>query len=925
MKVISLKELTTLDSNILLWGDEGWAGTVSSKFLLVGLTDGRVLFMDPFVRGLLHVDFRANKDAIRDIRHGKDTQQLLIQCDRNEVAIVQIFGLPTLQLQHELCLFQDIVTCTRMGDTVFYGYSDGAVSFHNLEEIDEDNINRRTNQIKNITELKQSQLVQKKFEHKDAIRSVDCCPRKRLFLSCGCDSVIKIWSVRDQCVIADVTLDNTLSCACFLNSTGDLVFGFLNNLYSISLNSLLPDLEEYGVSTYAESITAESDVYEDPAVTSEGVLPNLEPLDLSNYLKPYELDITKDFLEATDIVVRPQTREKEEEESEIMSNAPTDAYISDVSTPRLSRMDVFTPQSIQWDQLSSDSGHAQIMTKSEADVASPDVDKQLQFDRLDVTNPKHAEHFFPLFGDSPGGTPSVSSAETLSNSRSDLDDLSDFEFGTEYGSDNDDQPKVAAKKLSKQTKTVKSQQTNKQVLAKKKKVKKSELVLSFAPDDLSVPELVTKSALSSTKYGIDKMKIDVDALLKQGKKKKKVTVNVELSAPVEKESMEEKLANLQLRQSLQAGASELSSKKKKAASSRKRVPAASKKSSSSVKRTERDVQPVSQSSKASPSVTQQSVKKEKVNTVSGDIVSGLVPVALPTPPLPTSVPPKKNVAARTQRKGQIIDAKAPEYPSDMVKVPINENDRNPTQADEHEDDVDLSRYMDIDDDMECKSAASWNMATPDAGAKDSPGRSKTPSNLIQGPRVSSAQPERTKNRSSGMGSADSRIRVSVGLRTPLWSERMSDIDALSIQMDAYDDIVEGRVTPQPSVSESAADESTTRSGMSPIRLPNLLPDLDEDIGIPSRSDALSLWLMGSMPRAGSVADSEIPTRPSTRPGRKKRSIHVTIDDGSTISGVETEARPNSAVTELTYSPMLGHRNNRPHTAPAPFTSSFHVG
>ena len=26
--------------------------------------DGRVLFMDPFVRGLLHVDFRANKDTV---------------------------------------------------------------------------------------------------------------------------------------------------------------------------------------------------------------------------------------------------------------------------------------------------------------------------------------------------------------------------------------------------------------------------------------------------------------------------------------------------------------------------------------------------------------------------------------------------------------------------------------------------------------------------------------------------------------------------------------------------------------------------------------------------------------------------------------------------------------------------------------------
>lgn len=73
------------------------------------------------------------------------------------------------------------------------------------------------------------------------------------------------------------------------------------------------------------------------------------------------------------------------------------------------------------------------------------------------------------------------------------------------------------------------------------------------------------------------------------------------------------------------------------------------------------------------------------------------------------------------------------------------------------------------------------------------------------------------------------------------------------------------VTPQPSVSESAADyESTTRSGVSPIRLPNLLPDLEENGGVPTRSDALSRWLMGSVPgRAGSVAESEAPTRPGT--------------------------------------------------------------
>lgn len=74
------------------------------------------------------------------------------------------------------------------------------------------------------------------------------------------------------------------------------------------------------------------------------------------------------------------------------------------------------------------------------------------------------------------------------------------------------------------------------------------------------------------------------------------------------------------------------------------------------------------------------------------------------------------------------------------------------------------------------------------------------------------------------------------------------------------------LTPQPSVSESAVDyESTTRSGASPLRLPNLLPDFEESGGgIPTRSDALSRWLMGSVPaRAGSVAESDAPTRPGT--------------------------------------------------------------
>lgn len=67
---------------------------------------------------------------------------------------------------------------------MMYGYSDGSVSFHQLHDVDEDNINRKTNQIKNLEELRHAGLVQKKVEHRAEILGVDCCPRKQLFLSC---------------------------------------------------------------------------------------------------------------------------------------------------------------------------------------------------------------------------------------------------------------------------------------------------------------------------------------------------------------------------------------------------------------------------------------------------------------------------------------------------------------------------------------------------------------------------------------------------------------------------------------------------------------------------------------------------------------------------------------------------------------------
>lgn len=49
--------------------------------------------------------------------------------------------------------------------------------------------------------------------------------------------MIKIWSAEEQRVIADVSLNKTLTCAAFLNSSADIVFSFANNIYSVAFKT----------------------------------------------------------------------------------------------------------------------------------------------------------------------------------------------------------------------------------------------------------------------------------------------------------------------------------------------------------------------------------------------------------------------------------------------------------------------------------------------------------------------------------------------------------------------------------------------------------------------------------------------------------------------------------------------------------------
>lgn len=74
-----------------------------------------------------------------------------------------------------------------------------------------------------------------KYEHKKKIISIDLCPKLRLYMSASADGCIKIWDEAKN-LLAEILLDNTLSCCSFLNDRGDLALGWKSQIFQIKLN-----------------------------------------------------------------------------------------------------------------------------------------------------------------------------------------------------------------------------------------------------------------------------------------------------------------------------------------------------------------------------------------------------------------------------------------------------------------------------------------------------------------------------------------------------------------------------------------------------------------------------------------------------------------------------------------------------------------
>ncbi|PIK39582.1 hypothetical protein BSL78_23589, partial [Apostichopus japonicus] len=223
----SCSSLTAVTTHVMYWTHEGFVSPLQTNFLVLGLQDGRILFLDPVKFGQRYCELQACKDA----------KTLLFQND-------------SFLVGHE------------DGSVILYKFSPGTMLGQacSLPDQDEDD----------------------KVDHTQSVLSVDSCTTLGIFISCSGDGIIKVWN-QDKVLCTEILVEDSLTSAKFLNQLGDILIGYKNHLFYIHRSKVFSSIQKHGYEG-EESFDTESEIYEDPAVKYEGAAANPDPLSLETYL-----------------------------------------------------------------------------------------------------------------------------------------------------------------------------------------------------------------------------------------------------------------------------------------------------------------------------------------------------------------------------------------------------------------------------------------------------------------------------------------------------------------------------------------------------------------------------------------------------------------------------------------------------------------
>nr|XP_060615874.1 uncharacterized protein LOC132765615 [Anolis sagrei ordinatus] len=278
--------LCSLSSPLCYLTDDGMVYADNEEFLVLGMQDGRVLFLHTSIQNLVYYEMAAIKDPVIHLRHDSTHRQLIIIYQRSKHKLIHFRSLPALKLVFQIEVSDDTTVFTRLNSSLIIGLTSGIVDILNIQN-EEKGI---TSSGKNKNENGENAYSCFDNYHDGPVVAVDSCENLSIFLSCGSDTVIKLWDLQKN-LLAEITLDNTLSTACFLNSSGDILLAFKSDLYLLSLTTAL-GISKRNTET-STVLAAESFIFESPLLENIDVSKSIE---MASYLEPYKgFAFTEDF------------------------------------------------------------------------------------------------------------------------------------------------------------------------------------------------------------------------------------------------------------------------------------------------------------------------------------------------------------------------------------------------------------------------------------------------------------------------------------------------------------------------------------------------------------------------------------------------------------------------------------------------------
>jgi len=312
-------------------------GMLNFGFLLCGLSNGSVVFLDPTQNGSMIKLFKAHPTSpILQIiiYYGKEYTHMLTQVKSSSDNIIQIWNLKTFTIQYEILTYTTLSVYSFKKYIFAYGNDTGSIKIVDFDKYSDCKID--------LTATITSK------EHKKRIFSIDIHESKPFVCSGSEDRFVRVWNL-DKCLLAEIELDASLCYASFLDCSMNLILSLKAQLFIIPSYILCYSKDENAMESEDDN---ESYVYEDFSMQSELEEHTTKSINinLSSYLVPYphlNLDKYWQYRSAIDDLLDMQSEVKggvtNSHDFDVDSFADTEIYQDTIDSQSVCSEDIEFP------------------------------------------------------------------------------------------------------------------------------------------------------------------------------------------------------------------------------------------------------------------------------------------------------------------------------------------------------------------------------------------------------------------------------------------------------------------------------------------------------------------------------------------------------------------------------------------------------